>query len=116
KVEAIPYVVSTNFTINSSNVGSLSLADGIVVSNLGVQTTLIIDGVTINFNPGALIKVEEGAHLEVINSTLTSINSTSTWLGVYGDGKAIDNYITPPDDTEFWNATINPDQTKISVQ
>lgn len=107
-------VVNSNTNWNISNMPPINVSSGIIISNGAV---LMIDGISINFNPGAQVIVQSGSKLSC-NSTILRTNSqNSPWNGITLNGNSgINQFTTSPNlnvlnNQSTWSGALNSNQT-----
>lgn len=107
--------VTGNTTWNSTP--PTGYEDGITVKN---NSTLTINGITLQMNINKLINVEQGSKLIINGATLECSSSSDRWGGIrlQGDPNA-EQFSTFPDETlnntSTWSGVLNSNQTYIEA-
>ncbi|MCZ2130963.1 MAG: T9SS type A sorting domain-containing protein [Bacteroidia bacterium] len=107
--------VTSNTTWNSTP--PTGYEDGITVKN---NSTLTINGITLQMNKNKLINVEQGSKLIINGATLECSSFSDRWGGIrlQGDPNA-EQFSTFPDETlnntSTWSGVLNSNQTYIET-
>ena len=110
--------ISTNTIWDNPTLLPSGYENGVIIQS-GVQ--LSIENNVLNFNSGAEINVQSGAHLILVNTKLLAQNATSTWEGIKANGVGGEQFISFPKvpkkagDPSDWSGLLNPDQTLVSL-
>ncbi len=106
--------ISANTTWNAMNPPPIGASGGV---NITSSAILLIDGITINFNPGAQLIVQPSSKLSCNNVIFKTASQNTPWNGIILNGNAsVNQFTTSPNLTVLnnqgtWSGTLNSNQT-----